>query len=64
MTDAQKILTIEDFVEFAVRRLGIEKAPELKFASNRDWAVKRHSFGQYDPNGNTLTVYINNRNLK
>ncbi len=48
MTDAQKILTIEDFVEFAVRRLGIEKAPELKFASNRDWAVERHSFGQYD----------------
>jgi len=63
MTDAQKILTIEDFVEFAVRRLGIEKAPELKFASNRDWSVERHSFGQYDPNGNTLTVYINNRNM-
>jgi len=63
MTDTQKILTIEDFVEFAVKRLGINKAPELKFVTNRDWAVERHSFGQYDPSDNTLTIYINNRNM-
>jgi hypothetical protein len=63
MTDAQKILTIEDFVEFAVKRLGINKSPELKFVTNRDWAVERHSFGQYDPSDNTLTIYINNRNM-
>jgi hypothetical protein len=63
MTDQQKILTIEDFVEFAVRRLDIDKAPELKFVKDRDWAVERHSFGQYNPNDNTLTVYINNRNM-
>jgi len=63
MTDQQKILTIENFVEFAVRRLDINKAPELKFVKDRNWAIDRHSFGQYNPNDNTLTVYINNRNM-
>ena len=63
MIDPKKILTIEDFVEFAVKRLGINKVPELKFVGNRDWAVERHSFGQYNPSDNTLTVYIGNRNM-
>jgi len=63
MTDSQKILTIEDFVEFATKKLGIKNVPELKFVTNRDWAVERHSFGQYNPSDNTLAVYINNRNM-
>lgn len=62
MTDSQKILTIEDFVEYASNRLGLNKVPQIKFVTDRDWAVKRRSFGQYDPNDSTLVVYIGNRN--
>jgi hypothetical protein len=63
MTDSQRILTIEDFVEYASKRLGLNKVPEIKFATDRSWALDRRSFGQYSPNDNTLVVYINNRNM-
>lgn len=62
MTNTEKILTIEDFVEFASNRLGLKKLPQIDFVEDRDWAVQRRSFGQYNPNNNTLVVYIGNRN--
>jgi len=62
MTNTEKILAIEDFIDFVKGRLNIQELPKIKFAQDRSWATDRHSFGQYVPAEKTLTVYIGNRN--
>ena len=63
MTDKQRQNIIEEFIQFCKDRLDINDLPIIQFTNDREWAVERRSFGQYNPETNNLEVYIGNRNL-
>jgi hypothetical protein len=63
MTPEQRQNIIEEFIQFCKTKLDIDQLPEIQYTNDRDWAVERHSFGQYDPERNALEVYTGNRNL-
>lgn len=63
MTDQQKKDIIKQFVDYVKGELNIEQLPTIHFTSERDWALTRHSFGQYSPDNKHLDVYIGNRNM-
>ena len=63
MTNQQRQEIVLDFVEFAKNKLDIKQLPKIQFVNDRKWAVKRHSFGQYNSQDKALQVYIGNRNL-
>ena len=63
MTNQQRQEIVLDFVEFAKNKLDIKQLPKIQFVNDRNWAVKRHSFGQYNGQDKALQVYIGNRNL-
>ena len=63
MTDKQRQNIIEDFIQFAKDRLDIDELPIIQFTNDRDWAIQRRSFGEYNPGKKSLEVYIGNRNL-
>lgn len=63
MTDQQKQNIIEDFIQYCKNRLDIDTLPIIQFTNDRDWAVDKRSFGQYDPGAKSLEVYTGNRNL-
>lgn len=54
---------VGDFTSYCIGRLGIEGKPQIKFVSDREWAVTNKSFGAYDPKTDNITIYIGNRNL-
>jgi hypothetical protein len=63
MTDQLKNKIVEDFIEFCKIKLDLNNIPNIVFVNDRDWAVKKRSFGEYDPGNKQLHVYIGNRNL-
>jgi len=63
MTDKQKQDILEDFIQFCKDHLQINKIPPIEYTNDRDWAVKKRSFGQYNPEEQSLIVYTGNRNL-
>ena len=54
---------VGDFISYCIGRLGIEGKPQIQFVSDRSWAVTNRSFGAYDPQTDSITIYIGNRNL-
>ena len=63
MTDKQRQDIIEEFIQFCKQELDIRELPVMEFTNDREWAVERRSFGQYNPETNRLEVYTGNRNL-
>ncbi len=63
MTDQQKKDIIKQFVDYVKGQLDIEQLPTIHFTTERDWALTRHSFGEYNPDKKHLDVYIGNRNM-
>lgn len=63
MTEEIKKQLIEEFIQYCKSMLKISHLPPIQFTNNRDWAVERHSFGEYNPEKTTLFVYTGNRNL-
>jgi hypothetical protein len=63
MTPEQRQNIIEDFIQFCKTRLDIDQLPIIEFTNDKDWAVNRHSFGEYNPEKKGLVVYTGNRNL-
>jgi hypothetical protein len=63
MTPEQKKDIVKQFVQFCKEELGIEQLPTISFTDDRDWAVGRHSFGEYNPYKRHLDVYEGNRNM-
>ena len=63
MTLEQRNNIIEEFIQFCKLKLDINKLPQIGFTNDRDWAVDRRSFGEYNPESGNLEVYIGNRNL-
>jgi len=58
-----KIKDIREFIEYAIEDLGISIEPEFTFSTDPNESKEKHTFGQYNPNENTIWVYIGNRNL-
>lgn len=54
---------IDDFISYCIGRLGIEGQPQIQFVSDREWAATNRSFGAYDPQTDSITIYVGNRNL-
>lgn len=54
---------IDEFIEYCKQRLQIEGEPNIEFIDDRDWAVKKRSFGSYNHEKNRIRVYTGNRNL-
>jgi hypothetical protein len=54
---------IEDFILYCKDRLDIQQLPSIQFTNDRDWALERRSFGQYNPGNKTLEIYTGNRNM-
>lgn len=54
---------INDFVEYCKKRLQIQSEPKIDFVEDRDWALKKRSFGAYNHEKNRIRVYDSNRNL-
>lgn len=63
MTDQQRQDIIEQFIQFCKEELDINQLPIIQFTNDREWAVERRSFGQYNPETGNLEVYTGNRNL-
>ena len=63
MTLEQRQNIIEDFIQYCKDRLDIDQLPTIQFTNDREWAAEKKSFGQYNPNNNSLEVYTGNRNL-
>lgn len=63
MIDRERQNIIQEFIQFCKERLNITSLPVIEFTNNREWAVERRSFGQYNPETNALEVYTANRNL-
>lgn len=61
--ETQKIKTIADFVNFSCEALQISEKPKIIITKDRNWAVKRHSFGEYNASFGSITVYIRDRNV-
>jgi len=62
MTDQQRQQVVREFIKFCKDQLQIEQLPSIAFTSDRDWAVERHSFGEYNPERRHLDVYVGSRN--
>ena len=60
--DIAKARAIKDFVDFCKDALQISELPQIYFTENREWAVQRRSFGEYNAGIPSITVYANNRN--
>ena len=58
-----RLLHIKDFVEFCNSILGFEKEPKIILTEKKEWCLSRSSFGEYNPNVNSITAYVANRNL-
>jgi len=63
MINKERQNIIEEFIQFCKGELDIRQLPNIQFTNDRNWAVDRRSFGQYNPESGNLEVYIGNRNL-
>jgi Zn-dependent peptidase ImmA (M78 family) len=63
MKDTQKIQIIQDFIKFCYYELGIKKSPKINIINDKNWVKDHTSFGSYNPNDNTIDVYLADRNL-
>jgi hypothetical protein len=53
---------IFDFFDFCKSVLQINESPKIYLIEDRNWVVERRSFGEYDPQKRSITVYVKNRN--
>lgn len=63
MKDNQKIPLIQDFVKFCYSELGIKKSPKINIINDKNWVKDHTSFGSYNPNDHSISVYLADRNL-
>jgi hypothetical protein len=54
--------TVEHFVQWVSRDLGLHDEPEIEFSAHKKNATD-HNTGWYNPDTNTIWVYTGNRNL-
>lgn len=62
MIDKQREYIVKEFIKYCKDQLEIEQLPSISFVDDREWALARHSFGEYNPDKKHLEVYVGNRN--
>jgi hypothetical protein len=55
--------TIKRFVEYCKEELNIQTLPDIKLIADRNFVTTYRSFGEYNPNENSIKVYHKGRNL-
>lgn len=63
MEDVQKLMIVKDFIKFVYLELGIKAIPAVVFTEDTNFTKEKRSFGSYDPNQNSVVVYVKSRNL-
>ena len=58
-----KLNTVKHFIKFCKKELNIQSLPSIKFIKDRSFVEQNRSYGEYNPNENSLKVFILNRNL-
>lgn len=56
-------ITVREFIDFVVDRLGITELPEIVLHNDPAWSRQNHSFGRYTPELHTLEVNLANRHV-
>jgi hypothetical protein len=60
---ADSNIVIEDFIRYCAKQLEIQKLPNITPVRDIEFSVERSTFGQYDPESNTLYVQLSGRHI-
>jgi len=55
--------TLQDFVQFCVDQLGLDRTPDLRIKHDPEWSERAKTFGRYNSETNQLEVSLANRHL-
>ena len=61
--DQNKLNTLKDFLKFCKKELSIQSMPSIKLIKDRSFVEQNRSYGEYNPNENSIRVVTLNRNL-
>lgn len=61
--DQNKLNTIKDFIRFCKKELNIQSLPSIRFIKDKSFVEQNRSYGEYNPNENSIKVFTLNRNL-
>lgn len=63
LNEAEKTGILKDFITRTMQRLRLADPPRVIFHKNSTWAEQNRSFGQFDPESNTLHVSLPDRHV-
>lgn len=55
--------TLKHFIGFCKKELNIQSLPNIKLVGDKSFVEERRSFGEYNPNDNSIKIYYSGRNL-
>lgn len=61
--DQNKLNTLKHFIAFCKKELNIQSLPSIKLINDKSFVEQNRSFGEYNPNDNSVRIYSGNRNL-
>jgi hypothetical protein len=63
LSETEKTNILKDFIARTMQRLRLADPPRVVFHKNSTWAEQNRSFGQFDPDTNTLHVSLPDRHV-
>lgn len=63
LNETEKTGILRDFITRTMQRLQLADPPRVLFHKNKTWAEQNRSFGQFDPDTNTLHVSLPDRHV-
>lgn len=63
LSETEKTGILKDFITRTIQRLKLDNPPRVLFHKNSTWAEQNRSFGQFDPETNTLHVSLPDRHV-
>jgi hypothetical protein len=63
LNETEKTTILRDFITRTMQRLRLTDPPRVLFHKNKTWAEQNRSFGQFDPDTNTLHVSLPDRHV-
>jgi len=61
--DQKKLNTLKDFIKFCKKELYIQSLPNIKLIADKAFVEQFRSYGEYNPNDNSIKVFYLGRNL-
>jgi len=61
--DQNKLNTLKDFLKFCKKELSIQSMPSIRLIKDRSFVEQNRSYGEYNPNENSIRVVSLDRNL-